>query len=117
MQKLLVGIAGLLVAGAVSANSVNVQNASDWAFVQLFVSPVNENAWGADQLGSHVVASGESFTLSGVPCDTYDVKLVDEDGDQCVVGGVDICGGSDTWVVDNEDLLTCQVLTEANADE
>lgn len=117
MRKILFGFAGLLAAGTAMASTVTVQNASDWAFVQLFVSPVDENAWGPDQLGQHVVGSGESISLQGVPCDTYDVKLVDEDGDQCVVGGVDICGGSDTWVVDNDDLLACQVLTEANSDE
>ena len=46
------------------------------------------------------------------PCDDYDVKLVDEDGDSCVVGGVTLCADSDAWVITDEDLLACQVVTE-----
>jgi hypothetical protein len=36
------------------------------------------------------------------------VKLVDEDGDECVVEEVDICGTNDTWEIKNKDLLACQ---------
>ena len=63
---------------------------------------------GADQLRDHTIEPGQSFTLSGVPCDTWDVRLVDEDGDECVVPDVDICGQNDTWTVTSKDLLKCQ---------
>jgi hypothetical protein len=46
---------------------------------------------------------------------TANVKIVNksewtihEHGDECVVGGVDICGASDTWVINSKDLLACQ---------
>ena len=46
--------------------------------------------------------------LCGVGCTSYDVKIVDEDGDECVMKGVDICGGSNRWVITSESLLACQ---------
>lgn len=97
-----------LVPAAVFANDVEVMNESDWVLVHFYLSPVDEESWGPDQLGNEVIGSGDSFVLTGIPCDSYDVKLVDEDGDTCVVPGVDICGGDQGWVVTNDDLLECE---------
>jgi len=88
--------------------TVTIVNKADWAIHHLYLSPVDDEEWGEDQLGEHVVEKGESFQLSGIPCDTYDVKLVEEDGDECVVEEVDICGKNDTWQITSKDLLKCQ---------
>jgi len=73
---------------------------------------VDEDDWGPDQLGDEVIASGESFHLNAIPCDAYDVRIVDEDGDECVVGGVALCADKDAWVINDDDLLSCQAETE-----
>ena len=39
-------------------------------------------------------------------------RLVDEDGDACVVGGVTLCADADAWEITDEDLLACQVDTD-----
>ena len=91
---------------------VKVVNQSMWDIDELYLSSTAQEDWGPDQLGDEVVASGDSFQLRGIPCDDYDVKLVDEDGDSCVVGGVTLCADSDAWVISDEDLLACQVVTE-----
>jgi hypothetical protein len=93
---------------AVYAASVEIQNSSDWSLVHFHLSPADEEDWGPDQLGDAVVGTGDSFTLTGIPCDTYDVKLVDEDGDECVVPGVDICGDDQGWEITSDDLLECE---------
>ena len=54
------------------------------------------------------IKTGGSFKLNNIPCDSYDVKLIDEDGDQCVVGGVDLCAQSDHWVITSDELVACQ---------
>lgn len=46
--------------------------------------------------------------MTGVPADIYDVKLVDEDGDECEVPDVNIGKGKDTWVISSKELLACQ---------
>lgn len=118
MKRLVVTAAllGLLFAAAASAGKsdsrVEIVNRSDWDIHRLYLSPVDDEEWGPDQLGDHIIASGERFTLQGIPCDDYDVQLIDEDGDACVVGGVSLCGERDRWVISNSDLLSCQAATE-----
>ncbi len=110
--------AGLLAAAPVADagkldSNVKIRNYSDWAIYHLYVSSADDNDWGPDQLGNEIIeANGGSFLLRKIPCDAYDIRLVDEDGDECVVGGVPLCADSDTWDITNDDLLTCQVLTD-----
>jgi hypothetical protein len=108
-----------LAAGAASAKGsklearVTVVNESLWAIHELYLSSTDDTEWGPDQLGpTTVIGTGERYMINRIPCDTYDVKLIDEDGDECVVGGVALCADSDTWVITDEDLLACQVATE-----
>ena len=55
-----------------------------------------------------MIKPGATFTLGNIPCDTWDVKLVDEDHDECIVTHVDICGSNDKWVITSKDLVKCQ---------
>jgi hypothetical protein len=91
---------------------VELTNRSDWAIHHLYLSSVDEESWGPDQLGDEVLGTGDTFTLTAVPCDAYDVKLVDEDGDECVIGEVDVCGRDEAWVITSKDLLACQEASE-----
>jgi hypothetical protein len=93
---------------ASTGGSITIENQSAWAIYRFYLSPVTDSTWGDDQLGTEVISTGESFELNGVPCTSYDVKIVDEDGDECVMNGVDICGGSNSWVITSESLLACQ---------
>jgi hypothetical protein len=88
--------------------TVKVVNKSDWELNHFYLSPTGEDEWGPDQLGEDVIATDESFSLNQIPCDSYDVKLVDEEDDECIVEDVDICGGSESWVITNKILLACQ---------
>lgn len=78
----------------------------------MYFSPIDEMEWGEDQLGKQTISTGESFTLTGVPCDTWDVEVVDEDGDECVVENVGLCADTDRWVIKDSDLLACQAASE-----
>ena len=91
-----------------AANSVTVFNQTKWVLTHFYLSPVDEAEWGPDQLGSEVIGTGESFEINNIPCDYYDVRLIDEDGDECIVAEVDICGGDEGWVIDSEALLECE---------
>ena len=105
---LLLALAPMAAATAASKSSVTIHNGSSWAIHELYLSPSDEEAWGPDQLGSEIIDSDGRFTLNGIPCNEYDVRLVDEDGDECVVGGVGLCADNDTWTISDEDLLECQ---------
>ena len=92
--------------------SVTIENLSDWEIHEFYLSSVEDEEWGPDQLGQHIIHPGGSFKLTDIPCDTYDVLLVDEDGDECVVTEVDLCGQKEKWAITNEILLGCQAASE-----
>ena len=91
--------------------NVKITNDTDWEIHHFYLSSTDDENWGPDQLGDDVIGTGESFTLMGIPCDEYDVKLVDEEGDECVVGAVDICGKGEEWQLTSKDLVECQAAT------
>ncbi len=88
--------------------TAKVINQSKWDIHHLFLSSVDEDSWGPDQLGEHVLESGGSFTLRGIPCDEYDVRIVDEDGDECVIEEIELCADRSVWKITNQDLLECE---------
>jgi len=95
--------------GAAQRAEFMVVNHSDWDIHQLFLSPTHKDTWGPDQLGDHVIkAGGGSFTLHSIPCGHYDIKIVDEDGDACVIEDVTMCKDHTHWDVTNKELAKCE---------
>lgn len=107
---LAVAVAGAGAAGAARSDSeLEIVNRASWDIYELYLSPVEDEEWGPDQLGGGVLESGASFLLYDIPCGDYDILLVDEDGDECTVEDVDLCGDSAEWVIDDEALLSCEL--------
>ena len=81
----------LSVATVVSALAaqLTVINSSDYVVHHLHVSPSTSPSWGPDQLGKQIISRAERFTVRNIPDGTYDLKLVDEDEDECIVENVD----------------------------
>jgi len=48
----------------------------------------------------------------GVPCDTYDALVVDEDDVDCELHDIDLCLNDATWVIRNN---TCPVFAQEAA--
>lgn len=88
--------------------SIKVINQSKWEIHHLFLSPSTSKHWGPDQLGEEVLAKGESFTLTNIDCDTYDIRVVDEDGDECILENQDLCGNASYWKITDKELLACE---------
>ena len=109
---LLVTLLAILAGGAVEAarsdSDVTFTNRSSWDIYEIYISAVGESEWGEDQLEDGVLESGDSFLLYSIPCDDYDILLIDEDGDECVLEEVGLCGDSEEWVIRDKDLLACQ---------
>jgi hypothetical protein len=99
----------LTIAGAANADSrynVTVENRSGIAIDQIYMSRVTDPNWRNDLLGSVILWSGYDTTiLKG--WGHYDVKLVDGDGDDCVVNDVAIQGDG-TLMITGEWLLRCE---------
>src|SRR5260370_42680216 len=89
---------GLTIAGAAHAEwdnspyyNVTVDNRSGYPIDELYMSGVTDNNWHNDLLGSGSLWSGYRTTIRAT-LGHYDVKLVDSDGDKCVVNDVLIPG-------------------------
>ena len=96
-------------AQAVPANSFYaIQNSSSYDIHYVYMSSTRDSNWGPDQLNpSQILFAGQTVRFNGVPCDSYDLKLVDEDGDECIQNGVQICENT-TLIITQGDLLRCE---------
>jgi len=89
------------------AAQLTVINSSDYVVHHLHISPSASKSWGPDQLGKSIIGRAERFTVNNIPDGTYDLKLVDEDGDECIVERVDI--NSDmNWTLTDTVVENCQ---------
>jgi hypothetical protein len=91
---------------------VKVINQSKWEIHHLYLSPKDDNDWGPDQLGEAIIKRGQSFTLTNIRCNHYDIRVVDEDGDECVIEDVSLCRDASYWKITDKALLDCE-----NSDE
>ncbi len=88
--------------------TVKIINQSKWEIHHVFLSSSEDENWGEDQLEDEILAKGDAITITNIPCDLYDVKVVDEDGDECVIEEVDLCGDESYWKITDKDLLECE---------
>lgn len=71
---------------------------------RLHVSPSSAASWGADLLGDDVIVYGAGVKVSDIPGGSYDVRLVDEDGDTYSLYGVQCDETTLRWDVAASDL-------------
>lgn len=103
----------MLAALPAFAANVAVENQSSWEIHEVYFAPSSQEDWGEDHLGDEVLMPGMTLTLSGVTAGKWDVRVVDEDQDVCVLKDVKI-KASETWVVVDDDLIGCQAATGAD---
>ena len=97
-----------LPAFAARSATVKVINQSKWEIHHIYLSSSDDSEWGEDQLDEDILVKGDSLTLTNIPCDLYDIKVVDEDGDECVIEQVDLCGDNSYWKITDKELLECE---------
>lgn len=85
---------------------LHILNDSDWSIYHLYISPVDAEDWGPDLLDEDL-EPGHLIILTDIPCDKYDIMVVDEDGDECIIRDV-LCNHEATWIITNDELLECE---------
>lgn len=86
-----------------SAATVEITNGTDgWDIWYVYISPASLDSWGDDWLGSEVMYDGETWEFD-VSNGTYDIKLVDEDGDEYIRWNVPV-SGKYYWYVTLDDM-------------
>ena len=88
--------------------SVNIVNNSSREIRNVYLSHVDVDDWGGDQLSDGAtIAPGQSFNLSNLACDQQQVKVIAEDQDGCFLSTVVTCGNSSTWTITNDTARDC----------
>lgn len=105
---LLLAFAFALPSFAKGKATVKIINQSKWEIHQIYFASTSDRVWGDDYLGEDVLAKGDSLTLTDIECGDYDIKVVDEDGDECIIEEVSLCGEDAYWKITDKDLLECE---------
>ncbi len=98
----------LPAAQAQEANTFRIVNNSSWRLDHVYVSPASYNRWGDDLLSGYMYPN--QYLDLRVYDGYYDVKVVDKDGDSCMLAKQHLYGGT-VWTLDNVKLLSCEILT------
>jgi hypothetical protein len=85
---------------------VTIQNASSFDIYKVYLSRSSDPNWRHDLLGTGVLVTGRTFDITA-PVGVYDLKLVDEDSDVCVVNGVSVYQNT-VWRITDSWLLGCE---------
>ncbi|NVK27153.1 MAG: hypothetical protein HWE14_03860 [Flavobacteriia bacterium] len=88
-----------------SVHQITLVNNSGWDITYVYASLSSDTNWGTDHLGSNILADGNRVTLS-LPAGTYDFKMIDEDGDECIMTEVSV-NSSDTYYLSEDRWLDC----------
>lgn len=80
-------VAGLAVAVTTPAFAADwtVSNETTLEIHRLFVSPCGGELWGPNRITAGVLSPGKSHAVTSLTGPCHEAKLVDEDGDVCVV--------------------------------
>ncbi len=97
----------LLSTARTPTTSVNIVNNSSREIRNVYLSHVNVDDWGTNQLGDATILPSQSFTLNNVACDQQQIKVIGEDQDGCFLSTVVDCGSNATWTITNETARDC----------
>jgi archaellum component FlaF (FlaF/FlaG flagellin family) len=103
LALLAVVFAATFIAGCGNGN-VPVKITNDlgaWNIEEIYIDLASE-PWGANRI-TDIIEPGEDVTIS-VPVGTYDLKIVDEDGDTYTIWGQEIGAEGFSWAVTLSDI-------------
>ena len=90
-----------------AATRITIANNSSRAIRHVYVSAVNQDNWGPDQLNGSIPPGGGSFTLDNVSCSGSGVKIIAEDQNGCFLYLVAACNDNLTWTITNDAVPDC----------
>ena len=75
---------------------ITIKNNSRLEVLDIRTSPGGANKWGPDRTGDSTLRPGGAFVLKELPAGQYDIKFVVEDGDSCILKGIN-AAEQPTW--------------------
>jgi hypothetical protein len=103
----LAGLLSLSISAFAQYESIRFQNRSLWNIRNLYVSDIGSSSWGQDVLGRGILSSGSDFLYYRMNPGHYDLKLVDQDGDVCILRNVAVFDDR-VFTFNSRTLLDCE---------
>ena len=97
----------LLTSAHPFAAGITVTNNSSRVIRFIYLSPVEQDNWGPDQLNNASLSNGQSVTLNNVSCSGAEIRVIGEDTDGCFLSFVVSCAGNAQWTITNETPADC----------
>jgi hypothetical protein len=88
-------------------SSLTINNDSSYTLFEINLAAIDDPNWGPDLLGGTVLDPGDSLVITDIDCDTYDVRVVDDTGAECILESLDLCFDDAVWHLDDIDLALC----------
>jgi len=95
------------IAQSTNTLTLTLQNNSGYDIYEVHMSSVFDGSWERDLLGRHVLSTGNSFEITNIVPGRYDIKVVDEDGDSCILQQVPVYQDR-SWNLTPLGLVGCQ---------
>lgn len=95
-----------MLSGAHPQTTVTIVNNSGLEIRHLYLSPVDNDNWGGDQLNDGVISPGQSLAL-GISCDQSQIKIVTEDQNGCFLYKTVSCSGNSVWTITSDAVPNC----------
>ena len=107
IRALVASVSLLALAMPARAAELILINNSQYIVKELYVSPSKSKKWGPELLGDKAVGNSQQFTITNIPVGVYDLKLVDNDDDSCVVSDVSFSERA-TWTLTDAVIENCE---------
>jgi hypothetical protein len=95
-----------LIAPASAFDLVVVNKAETSIIHKLYIAPAKSDKWSEDKLQSQTVAKNGKFTIRDIPVGVYDLKVIDDDDDTCVVSNINVDQNKE-WTLTDSIMLKC----------
>ena len=97
---------------AQNRHTFTIVNNSGFEIVEIHISSMKDGSWEPDRLGPAVLRSGHQYTLGGLVPAYYDIKIIDEDNDSCIMKSVYV-NNNLTWTLTPHGLVGCETHLQA----
>jgi hypothetical protein len=90
-----------------SAFDLVVVNKADLSIIHKFyIAPAKSDKWSEDKLQNQTIKKNGKFTIRDIPAGVYDLKVIDDDDDTCVVSNINIDQNKE-WTLTDSIMLKC----------
>jgi hypothetical protein len=100
------GTSTLLSGATAPTTNITVVNNSSLEIRHLYLSPVDNDNWGPDQLNQSVIAPGQSVTINAA-WDQSTVKVISEDQNGCFLYQTVDATSSASWTITGDAVPDC----------